>query len=250
VAIDALPGRKFPALLQAVDPLVDANGRSVGVRGCIDNRSMQLRPGMFARVTAVFGENANAMVLPEEALVPQGGRQVVYKVVAGEGDTKVSQRTEVKLGLRVPGKVEILEGLAVGDVVVIAGQQRLQRDGTPVRVIETPARGGPGGSGGPGGAGGAGGPAAAASGAASAASAATAGPRGGPGARMAGGPGGRAGAAARPEGPNPCLQAMGDAAGDGGAAPSGPRGPRGPQGAPAAPTAPRAPGPQRNSAAG
>ncbi len=218
VAIDALPGRKFPALVQAVDPLVDANGRSVGVRACIDNRSMQLRPGMFARVTAVFGEREKAMVVPEEALVPQGGRQIVFKVVPGEGDTKVSQRTEVKVGLRIPGKVEILEGLQPGDVVVTAGQQRLQRDGTPLRVIEAPARGGPGGQGG------AGGPAAAASGVASgpgAASAAGAGPRGpgaqaagsgGPGGRTGGpgGPGGRPGAGARPEGPNPCLQAMVD----------------------------------------
>ena len=72
VDLDALPGRKFKALIQAVDPLIDANGRSVGVRGCIDNRQLQLRPGMFARVTAVFGVRDNARVVPEEAIVPQG----------------------------------------------------------------------------------------------------------------------------------------------------------------------------------
>lgn len=47
--IDALPGRPYTAQIQAIDPLIDANGRSVGVRGCIDNRQLQLRPGMFAR---------------------------------------------------------------------------------------------------------------------------------------------------------------------------------------------------------
>lgn len=47
VALDALPGRKFSAVVQAIDPLLDANGRSVAVRGCIDNRQLQLRPGMF-----------------------------------------------------------------------------------------------------------------------------------------------------------------------------------------------------------
>ena len=52
--IDALPGRKYTAQLQAIDPLIDANGRSVGVRGCIDNRQLQLRPGMFARVNVVL----------------------------------------------------------------------------------------------------------------------------------------------------------------------------------------------------
>jgi membrane fusion protein (multidrug efflux system) len=56
VDMDALPGRKYTAVVQAIDPLIDANGRSVAVRACIDNRQLQLRPGMFARVNAVFGE--------------------------------------------------------------------------------------------------------------------------------------------------------------------------------------------------
>jgi len=137
LSADALPGRPFSALIQAVDPLIDANGRSVGVRGCIDNRARQLRPGMFVRVNAVFGRRENALVVPEEAIVPQGGRSFVIKVVPGEkaGDLQ-SLRVAVRTGLRLPGKVEILEGLEAGDSVVIAGQQRLQRDGSPVRVVD------------------------------------------------------------------------------------------------------------------
>jgi membrane fusion protein (multidrug efflux system) len=137
VDLDALPGRKYSALIQAIDPLLDANGRSVAVRACIDNRLLQLRPGMFARVGVVFGERDNAKVVPEEALVPQGQKAYVIKVVDGpEKDVKVSQRVEVKVGIRRPGKVEIVEGLNEGDVVVIAGQQRLQKDGSPVRVLD------------------------------------------------------------------------------------------------------------------
>jgi membrane fusion protein (multidrug efflux system) len=137
VSFDALPGKQFTAVVQAIDPLIDANGRSIGVRGCIDNRQMQLRPGMFARVSAVFGERENAMVIPEEAIVPQGGRAFVVKVVAGANkDEQISERVAVKVGLRQPGKVEILEGLSVGDTVVVAGQQRLQKDGTVVKVID------------------------------------------------------------------------------------------------------------------
>lgn len=211
VSLDALPGRKFSAMVQAIDPLVDANGRSVGVRGCIDNRQQQLRPGMFARVTAVFGERQDALVVPEEAIVPQGGRQFVFKIVTGaDQDSRVAQRVEVKIGMRQPGKVEIVEGLQAGDVVVTAGQQRLgQRDGQPVRVIDVPARGAGGqgangqgaGGQGEGGRGGPGGPsaAAAASGASTSAAKAPAGPV------MAGGKPG-----VRPQGPSPCLQAMGE----------------------------------------
>jgi membrane fusion protein (multidrug efflux system) len=83
-------------------------------------------------------------------------------VVSGEKpDTLVSQRVPVKVGLRQPGKVEILEGLELDDTVVIAGHQRLQKDGTPVRVVDMSKSGG-------------GKPAAAPAGAASAAPAASA----------------------------------------------------------------------------
>lgn len=137
VSLDALPGRNFVAIIQAVDPLIDASGRSVGVRGCIDNRQLQLRPGMFARVTAVFGERANAKVIPEEAIVPQGGKSYVIRLKPGAtAQARLSQRVEVKLGIRRPGRVEILEGLDAGDTVVTAGQQRIQGDGTEVRVVD------------------------------------------------------------------------------------------------------------------
>lgn len=143
LTVDALPGRPFSAIVQAVDPLIEANGRSVGVRGCIDNRQRQLRPGMFARVNAVFGVRENALVIPEEAIIPQGGRTFVVKVVPGEqAGTLVSERVVVKVGLRQPGKVEILEGLAAGDTVVTAGHQRLQKDGTAVRVVDLSQPGG------------------------------------------------------------------------------------------------------------
>jgi membrane fusion protein (multidrug efflux system) len=132
-----LPGRRYTALIQAVDPLVDTSGRSVGVRACIDNRQLQLRPGMFARVTAVFGVRDNAKVVPEEAIVPQGQKAYVIKVVDGpEKDSKLSQRVEVKVGIRRPGRVEITEGLNEGDTVVIAGQQRIQKDGSALRILE------------------------------------------------------------------------------------------------------------------
>jgi membrane fusion protein (multidrug efflux system) len=106
---------------------------------------------MFARVNAVFGMRENAMVIPEEAIIPQGGRTFVVRVVAGEKpDSLISERVAVKTGLRQPGKVEILEGLAAGDTVVTAGHQRLQKDGTSVRVVDLPQPGGPRPAGAPG----------------------------------------------------------------------------------------------------
>ena len=135
--IDALPGQRYTAQIQAIDPLIDASGRSVGIRGCIDNRALTLRPGMFARVNAVFGVRNNALVIPEEAIIPQGGRQFVIKLLDGpDGQSRKTQRVEVKIGLRSQGEVEIIEGLLPGDMVVRAGQQRIQKDGTVVTVVD------------------------------------------------------------------------------------------------------------------
>jgi membrane fusion protein, multidrug efflux system len=88
--------------------------------------------------------------VPEEAIVPQGGKQfVVVLVREGEGDGAklVSRRTEVQLGVRRGAQVQIAQGLADGDTVVVAGQQRLQKDGTAVRVVDMNKPGGPGGKG-------------------------------------------------------------------------------------------------------
>jgi len=241
--LDSMPGRVFKATVEAIDPLLDVNGRSVGVRALLPNTQGQplvqaggggraggaagapagaaspprggdaraaanaprpgagrpnrapveastaalarpapaaidadgcaspmvasapvvpagagagnaasrpLRPGMFARVTTVFAIKDMALTVPEEAIVPQGGRQFVIKVVEPSAlppsqtprpalppDTKlVSLRQEVKLGARQLGKVEITEGVAEGDTVVVAGQQRLQRDGSALRIVE------------------------------------------------------------------------------------------------------------------
>lgn len=146
LSLDALPGQNFKAVVEAIGPALDAEGRSVGVRavlaGAGTGKGAALRSGMFARVTTLFSVNDAALVVPEEAIVPQAGKQFVIKVVAPAGDAKlspeakfVSLRQEVKLGVRRSGKVEIVDGVALGDTVVVAGQQRLQKDGSPLRIV-------------------------------------------------------------------------------------------------------------------
>lgn len=136
VTLDGLPGKAFKGRVDAFDSQLDANGRSLLVRASIANDEGLLRPGMFARARLVFSTRDDAVVVPEEALVPQGGRQFVVKVVEGP-QGPATERLEARLGLRVPGKVEIMDGLKVGDLVVTAGQARLMRvDGLPVKVVQ------------------------------------------------------------------------------------------------------------------
>jgi membrane fusion protein (multidrug efflux system) len=129
VTLDAIPGKKFEGKVFAVNPLVDAAGRAVVIRAIVRNTDTSLRPGMFARVNLITRAEKEALVIPEQAIVPQGEEQYVFRVVDG----KVA-RVRVEIGQRREAKVEILKGLAANDVVVTAGQLKL-RDGMPVTII-------------------------------------------------------------------------------------------------------------------
>jgi membrane fusion protein, multidrug efflux system len=129
VVADALPNERWQGRIEAINPKVDADGRSLEVRALLENTSGKLRPGMFVRVRVIVGERTDALMVPEESIVPQGGQFYVYKVVDG-----VARRMPVTIGVRRDAKVEILQGLAAGDQVVTAGM-RLSRDGQPVRVL-------------------------------------------------------------------------------------------------------------------
>ena len=118
--LDAFPGQKFAGSVAAVDPQLDPNGRSVVLRASLANPDGKLRPGLFARVSLELGKRENAMLLPEQALWPQGEKQMVYVVKDGKADL-----VEVKIGARRAGWVEILSGLTPQSEVVTAGQLKI-----------------------------------------------------------------------------------------------------------------------------
>ena len=132
LTLDAIPGRTYEGKVLAINPLVDAAGRSVVIRAQIRNTNATLRPGMFARVRLITDAKADTLVVPEQALVPQGEDQFVFKVVDDR-----AQRTRVEIGQRRDGKVEILRGVAAKDMVVTAGQLKI-RDGTVVKLAAAP----------------------------------------------------------------------------------------------------------------
>jgi len=128
VSLDALPGRSYDGKVFAINPLVDAAGRAIVIRAQVGNADTALRPGMFARVRLVTKDERDALVLPEQALVPQGEDQYVFRVVDGK-----AARTKVEVGQRRDGRVEIVKGVAAGETIVTAGQLKI-RDGVPVAV--------------------------------------------------------------------------------------------------------------------
>lgn len=129
VNADAVPGASFDGQIYAIDPIVDVNGRAIRLRAQVANPDRKLAPGFFARIRIVVERRENAVLVPESAVFPLAGKTLVYRVVNGK-----ALQTEVTLGLRRPGEVEVRRGLASGDTVVKAGQQRL-RDGAVVQVV-------------------------------------------------------------------------------------------------------------------
>ncbi|MDX9837259.1 MAG: efflux RND transporter periplasmic adaptor subunit [Azoarcus sp.] len=134
VTSDVLPGERFDATLDAIDPLVDAQGRAVQLRARLANAGNRLRPGVFVRVRLILQSRPEVPVVPEEALVAAPGNiQFVYRVDEGR-----AKRVEVVTGARRGGMVELVEGPAVGDQVVTAGQLKL-RDGAAVSIVPVAA---------------------------------------------------------------------------------------------------------------
>ncbi|MDT8369287.1 MAG: efflux RND transporter periplasmic adaptor subunit [Longimicrobiales bacterium] len=122
------PDRRFAGEVVFMSPLVDPVNRTVTVKARVANPDRVLRSGQFADVRMELGRRPDAIVIPEAAIVPGRADDAVFVVREG-----VVTRRSVTVGSRSGGEVEVVEGLAAGDTVVVAGQQRLS-DGAAVRV--------------------------------------------------------------------------------------------------------------------
>jgi membrane fusion protein (multidrug efflux system) len=117
----AYQGRTFKGTVSTIDPRVEQTTRTARLTAEFDNPDEALKPGMFLSVALEVSANDNAVVVPEEAIVSEGLRHVVYPVK----DNKVERRV-IQLGQRQGGKVEVVEGLKAGETIVVLGVQRVR----------------------------------------------------------------------------------------------------------------------------
>lgn len=129
----AFPERDFAGEVRSVDNQVDPVTRSIVARAIVPNPDGLLRPGLLMTVT-LYKNPRQALVVPEEALAPEGRNDFVYVVAPGEPPRAVKRK--VAVGARRLGEVEIVDGLKAGDLVVVHGTVSL-RDGHPVEVVAT-----------------------------------------------------------------------------------------------------------------
>jgi len=129
IRLDAFPDDSFSGRIYAVEPVVDERTRTVLARARVTNPGFKLKPGMFVRVALTLETRQKAILVPEPAIWPQGQDSFVYRVVEGK-----AALTKIQIGLRRPGEVEVVAGLAPGDVVITEGQIKM-KDGMPVMVL-------------------------------------------------------------------------------------------------------------------
>jgi membrane fusion protein (multidrug efflux system) len=127
----AFPDRPFQGTIATIDPVIDPATRAVRVRAILPNPDKALKPGMLLTVK-VLSRSRTSIAVPELAVVGDGERSLVY-VIQGQGKDRKAVRKIVKIGARDGGKVEILEGLRPGEMIVTEGVVKLT-DGMTVRL--------------------------------------------------------------------------------------------------------------------
>lgn len=126
----AWPDVAFRGRVGSIDTRVDPVSRTLTVRALLPNEEQRLRPGMFLTVN-LLREDVTALMVPEQAIVPEQARQFVLVLGAGN----VVEKREVHTGRRRPGQVEVLDGLREGERVVVEGTQKAM-PGSPVQPVD------------------------------------------------------------------------------------------------------------------
>ncbi|HYU29028.1 MAG TPA: efflux RND transporter periplasmic adaptor subunit [Gemmatimonadales bacterium] len=119
--VAALPGKNFSGEVVFVDPVVELPGRTILIKARVPNPERRLQAGMFIEARLATDIRPNAVVVPEDAILPLQGQTYIWVVKAGKAD-----RRQVTLGVRTSGWVEIQAGsVDAGDSVVVGGAERL-----------------------------------------------------------------------------------------------------------------------------
>jgi membrane fusion protein (multidrug efflux system) len=138
VRVQAYPERVFEGRIQAISPAVSRETRNIQVRALVPNPDRLLLPGMFAKVDTLLAAREDVLTLPRQAIAFNTYGDSVFVIEQGgdeDADELIVQRRQIKTGAVRGQEIEILEGLEVGERVVLAGQVKL-RNGASVQVVE------------------------------------------------------------------------------------------------------------------
>lgn len=126
----ALQDDIFQGHITALDPTIDPQTRTFTATIEVQNKQLRLRPGMFVKTDIVVEDHPAAVIIPKRALQTRDGRPVVFIIKGVSAELR-----EVTTGIETPEEIEVVEGLAEGERLVVKGHETL-RDKSKVRVTE------------------------------------------------------------------------------------------------------------------
>ncbi|MFQ5709676.1 MAG: efflux RND transporter periplasmic adaptor subunit [bacterium] len=130
LSFDATTSTTFEGAVERISPIVDPASGTVKVTIAVRRQNAQLKPGMFARVRVIYDTHENTLLIPKQALLSEDGADMVFTVA-----DSVARRHTVTTGYASESAVEILDGLSLGDQVVVVGQNGL-KDSSRVEIIQ------------------------------------------------------------------------------------------------------------------
>jgi len=130
--------RVFKGVVRGIDSRIDPVTRSVRVRAILPNPDFTLKPGLLMRVVLLL-DPRKALTVPEAAILHRGQEHFVLRLSEDEAGI-TAERIRIRIGTRIPGWVEVRDGLAPGERVVTEGQEKV-RPGQPLRLIAGPGSG-------------------------------------------------------------------------------------------------------------
>lgn len=129
ILVDALPESRFDGYVKRISPVVDPSTGTFKVTVEVNDRSRQLKPGMFGRVLVTYDTHENTLLVPKSAVIREDDEASVYVI-----RDSVAYRQTVVVGYEDGAVIEVLNGLDAGDEVVVTGHGGL-RDSSRVENV-------------------------------------------------------------------------------------------------------------------
>jgi RND family efflux transporter MFP subunit len=135
ITLDAWPGEVFQGSVSEVAPTVDAASRTMEVRVNVNNTDNKLKAGMFAKVRIITEQKTNLVKIPSSALISRFGEQYIFTVDKSDPAAPVARKKIVTPGILIDGVLEIQQGLAPDEEIVIRGQSLIE-DGSRINIVD------------------------------------------------------------------------------------------------------------------
>ncbi len=130
LTFDASNGTVFNGFVDRISPIVDPNSGTVKVTIAVRDGKSHIKPGMFARVRIIYDTRQNILLVPKQAVITEDGSDLVYAI-----QDSMAVKKSVKTGYSSESMVEIVDGLNLGDQVVVVGQNGL-KDSSKVEIVQ------------------------------------------------------------------------------------------------------------------